>query len=499
MPIPFVNEDLTFTQPDGREIQVKGWGNQYQAAFESLDGYTLVINSQNGFLEYVTYDGRELYPVNDEHPNKFRGEKNVRNFSEILNSRIFSIGDLEKDKTRWSQRIEEARSSRSFINSAAANSNGKPVGLCILIDFPDVKTNITQEMVERFCNLKGYKEFGNNGSVRDYFFDNSNGKMDYTNLVSSFYTAKKTRSYYTDENIRYPIRSIELITEALNAVKLKGEINFDDLSSDDSGNVYALNIFYAGNVVNKWSKGLWPHSHFFPKTFRLKAGRFIHDYQITNIGDELTLGTFCHENGHLICDFPDLYDTDFDSNGIGQYCLMGYGGTFDKKNPSNVCAYLKYLAGWTNNEITFEGGTKSIELSSQNDFFILKKNDTEYMIIEYRTTLDRDKNLPEDGLAVFHVDRLGNNKNQQMTQQLHYECSLIQADNRNDLENRVNYGGEGDFFTDPNRNYGSNTISFFKWWSGSSVEIEISKITLLQGKVNFEISDSINSFVFKSL
>ena len=31
------------------------------------------------------------------------------------------------------------------------------------------------------------------------------------------------------------------------------------------------------------------------------------DYQITDMGNRLTLGTFCHENGHMVCDFPDLY------------------------------------------------------------------------------------------------------------------------------------------------------------------------------------------------
>jgi len=41
---------------------------------------------------------------------------------------------------------------------------------------------------------------------------------------------------------------------------------------------------------------------------------------------ELTLATFCHENGHLVCDFPDLYDYGPESRGVGNFCLMCRGG-----------------------------------------------------------------------------------------------------------------------------------------------------------------------------
>lgn len=64
-----------------------------------------------------------------------------------------------------------------------------------------------------------------------------------------------------------------------------------------------------------------------------------HDYQITDLGSQLTLRTFCHENGHMVCDFPDLYDYD-DVNvgyGVGHYSLMCYGGS--DTNPVQVDAY----------------------------------------------------------------------------------------------------------------------------------------------------------------
>ena len=41
MSIPFVDQEFTFTQPNGTELRVRGTGNQHQATF-TLDGYTLI-------------------------------------------------------------------------------------------------------------------------------------------------------------------------------------------------------------------------------------------------------------------------------------------------------------------------------------------------------------------------------------------------------------------------------------------------------------------------
>ena len=44
MSVPFFGKEFTFTQPDGSQIQVRGWGDQHYAVFETLDGYTVAQN-----------------------------------------------------------------------------------------------------------------------------------------------------------------------------------------------------------------------------------------------------------------------------------------------------------------------------------------------------------------------------------------------------------------------------------------------------------------------
>ena len=263
--------------------------------------------------------------------------------------------------SRWRQRREERRQRLQLSALAEVQgitlapperpTVGRFVGLTLLIDFADYPATISREEVEAFCNQPGYSGFGNNGSVRDYFHDVSDGRLEYTNVVAPYYRARHDRSYYSKESVGYSLRAIELIREALDDL-MAGGFDASVLTSDDRDYVYALNVFYAGKRANNWRQGLWPHTHFLaPHGYQLAPGKIAHDYQITDLPGELSLGTFCHENGHLICDFPDLYDYGDDgveSHGVGMFCLMSAGGTgAGEKNPAQIGAYLKHAAGWT--------------------------------------------------------------------------------------------------------------------------------------------------------
>src|SRR5512144_417888 len=64
MPVPYVGEEFTFYNPDGSEIRVRGWGNQFAAVFETLDGYTVVKDPASGYFHYaeLSPDKSELVP-----------------------------------------------------------------------------------------------------------------------------------------------------------------------------------------------------------------------------------------------------------------------------------------------------------------------------------------------------------------------------------------------------------------------------------------------------
>ncbi|HEU4714178.1 MAG TPA: M6 family metalloprotease domain-containing protein [Pyrinomonadaceae bacterium] len=499
MSMPYFGREFTFYQPDGTPLRVTGFGNQDNAVFETLDGYTVVRNAETGFYEYAMLNKRgDLVPTGYQAkktpPKKLGLKRHLRSKRREQETPEVTMAAAEpyQEKPRWQMRRMErraaAQASAASVEVAAAavaplerQKIGNFVGLCLLIDFPDVPGTIPREEVEAYCNHPGYNGFGNNGSVLDYFLENSNGLLSYTSIVAPYYTALHERSYYTDPTQIYPRRAVELLREALDSLKLQ-DIDLSSLSVDNQQCVYATNVFYASGNTNGFRLGLYPHTGVLSPRHELLPGQLIADYQFTDMGSELTLGTFCHENGHLICDFPDLYDLTPDggrfTHGVGKFCLMGYGGYIDEKNPAQIGAYLKYRAGWANSVTEITTGLHSSVRAGVNDFYIFKKDEQEYFIIENRQKVGRDRALPGGGLAIWHVDESGSNNFQQMTPEQHYECSLEQADGLFDLERAGDAGQAKDLF------HGGGTTSFgdattpdSRWWDGSPSGLNISNIS----------------------
>jgi M6 family metalloprotease-like protein len=499
MPTPYVGREFTFTNPDGTQVRVRGYGNQYAAVFETLDGFTVAKDPQSGFYHYarISPDGKRLEPTGPRVGTVTSAAldlpKHARPAPESAREGARAAIRRTGVTPRWAQRRrarkprtpappldddgpgERGPASRTVLAAPDGHAVGSYVGLCLLVRFPDVADSIPSAEVAQFCNAAGYAGFGNNGSVRDYFLTVSDGRLDYTSVVTGYVTAKHPRDHYTDPSVEFGTRARQLIREGLKGLKAQG-FDFSQLTADSQGYVRALNVFYAGPCVNDWSEGLWPHSSALDETFAASSTRTFSDYQITNIGSELTLRTFCHENGHMVCDFPDLYDYGYESNGVGDFCLMCGGGS--DTNPVQVSAYLKNQAGWTSRISEASPGTTIGLDAGTNDFLIHRRSRTEYFILENRQRAGRDESLPDAGIAIWHADETGSNDNEAMTPGAHYECSLEQADGHFDLERMGNSGDAGDLFAGPSRRtFGAATTPSSRWWDDTPSGLEIVDIS----------------------
>ena len=383
---------------------------------------------------------------------------------------------------RWQERrtdyraqlFEQVRSGGWAKAPPRRRTVGAFTGLCLLVDFPDRPATIARDEIEAFCNQPGYNGFGNQGSVADYFLDASAGRLNYSTIVLPYYTAQQPFSHYDDADIAWPERTKELITEALQFHRAAG-FDFSQLTADAQQAVFATNVFYAGPSAKSWAKGLWPHAWRLDQPLRLAPGRSALDYQLSAMGDQLSLGVYCHENGHMLCDFPDLYDRATNRKGVGRYCLMCLGCNADPRNPTHVGAYLRWRAGWGEAQ-TLSAGPQRLSPSTTNQFLIHRRSDTEYFLLENRRNHGRDAALGSSGLAVWHVDELGSNfdATQAPIGHQHEECRLLQADGLTELDDGGNDGDSTDLFgTDPNPLFVDGTPLAARWWDGSDAGLQI--------------------------
>ncbi len=481
---PMAGKVLPLHQPDGTVVEVRLWGDEFYAAAETLDGYALTPDEKSRWLCYaaLSADGTALVSTgvhaDQPVPKNLLGKKHIRINPAAARAKALAV------RSDFERRAYEGPLAPPSPVTAARDTIGSVQGITLIIDFSDDPGTITPGTVADYCNQPGYTGFGNNGSVRDYFYDVSGGLLTYTNYVpSAYYRAAHPKSYYTDPNVSFGTRARELIVEALAALNSSG-FDFSQYDSDGDGWVDAVNCFYAGDIWNNWSEGLWPHSW---SAYYCADGVCTWSYQISDMSTSLKLGTFCHENGHMLMGWPDLYDYGYESAGVGKYCLMAYGG-FDY-NPVEPCAAMKLIAGWADVTTLTSPQTGLAAPASGN---VVYKYDhptlaNEYYLVENRQQSGRDAYLYDAGLAIWHVDTDGSNDYEQQTPQYHYAVTLVQADGNWDLENFNNYGDSTDLYAAPM--YTACTPLTYPntdWWSGSLSYLSVSNISNSSSLMTFD-------------
>ncbi|QJW84049.1 hypothetical protein HK414_09330 [Ramlibacter terrae] len=286
----------------------------------------------------------------------------------------------------------------------------------------------------------------------------------------------------------YGQRAAELVLEAIAFHRAQG-FDFGELTLDGSGAVRATSLLYAGPVGNLHGQGLWPHASSLPGGTAVGGGRSVGDYRVCAMDDRLALGVYCHETGHMLCDFPDLYEYDGQRRaGCGSFCLMCFGAVADERNPPQVGAYLKFKAGWARPQL-LERGRTYVARPDGNQLFIHQNSATEYFLLELRAQAGRDAALPDGGLAIWHVDELGSNAEPGRAAEghRHYECRLLQADGRDDLAAGSGPGTEGDA-TDlfgPTEGPVFDAARLPRWWDGQAAGLQIGGIREVAGGLEF--------------
>ncbi|MBK8803782.1 MAG: M6 family metalloprotease domain-containing protein [Fibrobacteres bacterium] len=479
---PVWGDQMDLSQPDGSLVPVRIWGDEYYQKVQSLDGRALVRDPA-GWIRYasVAEDSSAFLPTGSIYTGTVAssGGPAARRSNAVADLDISQAARNAQVKANWDALHRWAPANNTSISDipdsreAAETSTGgvrHVTGLTILVDFSDQVATIPTLELFHLLNGQDYTGFGNNGSVRDFFSDISDGKLLYSNVVAPYVRLSKPKSYYDDPTIPFGARGTELVQEALAAVSARG-FDFSQLTTDAQGNVLALNILYAGVPRAGWARGIWPHMNWMQGVSH--GGRRFGVYELSNIGSAPAIGVICHENGHMVMGWPDLYDYSGASQGTGGYDLMSSANPY---NPVPPNAWLRDQAGW-DSTTRLEGlpiGT-SFKLPSNANRNLRMDNPTnprEHWYVESRIRKGRNLLLPDEGLMVWHIDENGSNSFRQSSPAGHYLVSLVQADGKLDLE-RGKATGPGDLFhaghletfdatTNPSSAWWNNTASNFK-------------------------------------
>lgn len=512
---PFAKQ-IEFVQPDGTQIQLWGEGDEFYAVFETLDGYTVTFDDALKGYVYaaVSADGSQLISAGLEvgkgDPLTLGLEKHLRISPEARQRQVLERSQKWDAVTGTGKRWTALKNTRLqtetlmeegpvLMSPPASHTLGQKMGLTLLIDFDNDPATITKANIEQFCNGDAYTGFGNNGSVKKYYLDNSGGLLIYSNAVTAYIRIPNSlhpKSYYNDISKDCGLQARLLIQDAITIMKARPDYVSDILPTfaavtvNGANQAVAFNVFYAGGNGNRWMYGLWPHSWSLAAPIELSpGGKKVYNYEATNIGDTLELGTFCHENGHMLCDYPDIYDYQYDSTGgAGGFCLMNSGG--HGHNPVQICAYLKYASGWSETvEMDYKSNLQATLVSTIgqpgfNRFYRYEKpgTATEYFLFENRQKTGRDSLIAASGIAIWHIDELGDKDIQSLeynSVHYNYECTLVQADNLWHFQNNVNSGDANDLYYQGNTAAGyTNQFNDMsqpsaRWWDGTKSKMKV--------------------------
>ncbi|MCR4852455.1 MAG: M6 family metalloprotease domain-containing protein, partial [Prevotella sp.] len=307
------------------------------------------------------------------------------------------------------------------------NYKGQKKGIIILVNFSNVsfKSSNNNALFQSIANEENYTNanLGFKGSMRDYFYKQSDGQFELTFDVVGPYTVSNTQSYYggndSSGDDKYPA------TMVIEACQLAAnDVNFADYDWDGDGEVDQVYVVYAGKgeADGGASSTIWPHE------WTLDAANYFGDGSGPQTIDGVTIntyacgpelngstgkiagiGTMCHEFSHCL-GYPDFYDTDYSGGqGMGYWDLMDSGSyNGDGYQPAGYTSYERWVAGWKT-PVELDKNTKVENMKSLQDggdaYIIYNDNNNkEYFLLENRQFSGWDESLPGDGLLILHVD-----------------------------------------------------------------------------------------------
>lgn len=169
-------------------------------------------------------------------------------------------------------------------------------------------------------------------------------------------------------------------------------------------------------------------------------------------GQIMPIGTIAHETGHAF-GIPDLYDTSGNTEGIGEFGIMGSGNYSRPYSPSTFDAWSLSELGWINLDTLSTSGVVTLNPVQTSDtvLYVPIGATDEYLLLENRDSLLSDtaqmnggfgSRKKSPGLLIWHIDQsviTTNTGSNSVNAGLIQGVALDQADGLNELRS---FGGD---------------------------------------------------------
>ncbi len=516
--IPAHKGSVRVAQPDGSMLTLRLVGDEYLHFNTTDDGYSVVRNQQGAYVYACKGSNGQLAPtalVAHDAPERLPSEA-----SYLQEVGRYLTPDMTTERAAEKQaELQRQAKARAMRREPQYDYNSFR-GLLILVEFNDrsfTRTDI-RDIMDEMVNKEGYSGYvGTNGrrqiytgSVRDYFYDNSNGRFSPEFDVFGPYQID-----YSQYDARATDNAAQLTVAALEAAD--DEIDYSVYDRDGDGYVDMVYFIFAGlgsHFTGNDSRLFWPHRSVIYNPAAtgwddwaiVKDDVVFYDYassvELTGYSgypNSITIdgiGTICHEFSHVL-GLPDFYDTDYErsggeSNHPGEWSIMS-GGSYNNngRTPVGYSLFERYAVGFAEPEtITAEGSYTLPELNSCNTGFRLNtKVGREFFFFENRQQNGKwDRTLPGHGMLVHRIDSTNSRAWRDNTinnNPRHNYYELVRA-------NGSTYDLPGNTFPGTHRVRTLNNVTTpanLLTWTGQPSQLGLTNIREQDGVITFEVED----------
>ena len=368
----------------------------------------------------------------------------------------------------------------------------------LFAEFPDQQHQVDLSFFNDLLNSESldfqnkYPLSTNVSSVKEYYLFESHERFQIDFDVYGWFEMPQIYEYYVGNSNGtgvYPNNSQKLVEDAIEAAD--ETVDFSLYDNDDNGTVDFLLVVHTGTGAEFsgaegaiWSQ-MWTISAQLRDGVQLRRYSMQPEYWLEP--NDMTIGVYCHELGHLIFGLPDLYAINNASYGIGYWGLMGGGSWNDEMSvfgnneisgyggaPAELTAWSKLKIGWYEPNNINDNFNGNLEISPRKVYRNINSNNSnQYMLYEFKENNIYNQWLPgHGGMLIYRCDDSKSSNTQPWIPgenlDYHYKVAIMQKDNQWSLERKENRGDYTDLFytsdvfnqfSNPSNNFYDNTFS----------------------------------------